>query len=97
MAKSRGPFGYGPRDWSPRPGHPLLGKRVKLKREVDRYPDFVAPEGMTGVIVMMENDFIRVQMDQPVYGAEPWDNEVHWQWEDVSNFEDDVEILGGRS
>lgn len=66
-------------------------------REVDRYPDFMAPKGATGVIVMMEPDFIRVKMDQTIAGAEPWDNEVHWFQDELDSFGNDVEILGGRS
>lgn len=70
---------------------------MKLKREVDRYPDFVVLEGMTGVIVELEPGFIRVKMDSPVQGAEPWDNEVHWMYDLVEEFENDVDILGEKS
>lgn len=64
-----------------------------MKRDVDRYPDFVVPEGMTGVIMELWSDFIRVKMDRPVKGAEPWDNELHWMYDLVASFMDDVQIL----
>ena len=46
---------------------------------------------------MVEPDFISVKMDKPVKGAEPWDNEVHWQWDTLNDFATDVKFLGERS
>jgi hypothetical protein len=93
MSKAASFLGVGPREWSPRAGYLHAGKRVVLKRDVDRYPDFIAPAGLTGLIVEMEPDFIRVKMDLPVKGAEQWDNEVHWMYDLVTSFTEDVEVL----
>lgn len=49
------------------------------------------------MVVMVEPDFISVKMDKPVKGAEPWDNEVHWQYDTLKEFETDVKFLGEQS
>jgi len=63
------------------------GTKVRLTRNVERYPHFIAPEAATGVVVMtgkwtgwdtpVEGVF-SVRIDEPIAGAEAWDNEVHW-------------------
>lgn len=75
------------------------GTRVRLKRDVDRYPDFVAPEGAEGTVTKNWDDLIAVKLDEDLDGAEEWDNEVQWydgmyvdeNFRDV--FQDDVEVL----
>ena len=56
------------------------GSRVELVVDVDRYPHFVAPAGATGTVVEHGDPGIvlAVRLDEPVAGAEDWDNEVHW-------------------
>ena len=77
------------------------GTRVKLRKDVERYPHFVAPEGAEGIITKKEEDLIAVRLDEPLEGAEEWDNEIHWhkgQFPDSdyeSAFQDDVEALEG--
>ena len=56
-----------------------VGDRVALTRDVERFPDFIAPKGATGTVVMAERDgALAVRMDQAITGAEEWDNEIHW-------------------
>lgn len=54
------------------------GDRVRLTRNVDRYPHFIAPAGATGVLTSCDNDLWAVRLDLKVDGAEDWDNEVQW-------------------
>ena len=55
-----------------------VGDRFRLIREVSRFPDFVAPAGLTGRVTDDSDGRIRGRMDQPVPGAERWNNELHW-------------------
>jgi hypothetical protein len=55
------------------------GDRFRLIREVDRFPDFVASPGLTGTVTAVSGGEIRGRIDQPVSGAERWDNELHWE------------------
>jgi hypothetical protein len=59
---------------------PAAGSRVELVVDVDRYPHFVAPAGSTGTVVDHGDPQIvlAVRLDEPLAGAEEWDNEVHW-------------------
>ena len=55
------------------------GDRVVLARDVDRFPDFLATQGMTGTVDTVEIDgSIAVKMDSPLEGCEEWDNCVCW-------------------
>ena len=63
-------------------GRPYLraikeGDRFKLVREVVRFPDFIARPGLTGTVTAVSGG-IRGRIDEPVRGAEAWDNELHW-------------------
>lgn len=77
-----------------------VGSRVRLVRDVERYPHFVADEGRTGMVTRLDDDLIAVQLDDPLEGAEEWSNEVRWyagmyEEEDFrSVFSKDVEELG---
>jgi hypothetical protein len=53
------------------------GDRFKLVREVVRFPDFIARPGLTGTVTAVSGG-IRGRIDEPVRGAEAWDNELHW-------------------
>ena len=61
---------------------PVVGQRVALARDVERYPNFIARQGMMGTIVGNDGGMLRVRMDDPLPGAEDWDNEVQWLWAD---------------
>lgn len=75
------------------------GTRVRLKRDVDRYPHFVAPEGAEGTVTKNWDDLIAVKLDEDLDGADEWDNEVQWYDGMYANenfrevFQEDVEAL----
>lgn len=75
------------------------GARVRLTRDVDRYPHFVAPKGAEGTITKNWDDLIAVKLDEHLEGAEEWDNEVQWydgMYADADYrevFQEDVEVL----
>lgn len=54
------------------------GTKVRLSRDIERYPHFTAPEGATGQVVAYDDEIIRVKLDDKLPGAEEWDNELHW-------------------
>jgi hypothetical protein len=56
-----------------------VGSRFRTVREVDRFPAFAAPPGLTGTVTALSGGEVRGRMDQQVLGAEPWDNELHWE------------------
>ena len=53
------------------------GLRVRLARDVDRYPHFIARAGATGTVTEI-GDVVRVHMDEPIEGCEEWDNDIEW-------------------
>src|SRR5438128_2726914 len=57
------------------------GYRFRLIWQVDRFPDFQAASGLTGVVTAIDGSGVWARMDQPIAGAEPWDNHIHWQTE----------------
>lgn len=74
---------------------PLLGTTVRLARDVERFPEFVAPEGLTGTVIENGSLIIVVKMDKPWEGC-PDDRTIEWHkdlageeplnaifWEDV--------------
>lgn len=69
-----------------------LGKKVRLKRDVDRYPNFVAKAGSTGVINWWSDDDASVKLDEPLAGAEHWDNCILWAALNGECMWDDVEV-----
>lgn len=75
-----------------------VGDRVKLKRDAERFPHFIARAGMTGTVVTVEGKnyipecFMAVRMDVKIVGAESWDNEVQW-FEGTGDPLDDLELL----
>lgn len=73
-----------------------INDRIRLTRPVDRYPHFIAAAGMTGTVVAADDHTVCVRMDDPIPGAEPWDNEIVWDVtaEPVGG---DMELLSGPS
>lgn len=72
-----------------------MGDRVRLRRDVERYPHFIARAGMTGTVVIADHDTIAVRMDEHLDGCEEWDNEVIWS-DDMDLLQDvdgDCEVL----
>jgi hypothetical protein len=73
---------------------PPAGARVRLLRDVDRYPHFIAPAGALGEVVDVgDPNLFAVRLDQPLPGAETWSNEVHWILDAGENPAGDVEVL----
>lgn len=77
-----------------------VGTRVMLRHDVERYPHFIADKGMVGTVTHADEWTICVRMDERIYGAEAWDNEIVWSneaWgDDPASCEDfvrDVEVL----
>jgi Replication-relaxation len=56
---------------------PYIGQRVRLARDVNRYPDYLASAGLAGRIVSTEGG-VRVKMDLPLPGAENAGNCIFW-------------------
>ncbi len=78
----------------PKPLHPFVnGQRVRLRREVDRYPHFLAPVGAVGEVVNSDETAVWVRLDDPLEGAEPWGNEINWAEHDLERLVDDLEVL----
>jgi len=83
-----------------------IGQRVRLRRNVERFPHFIAGAGLTGTVSYVDAAMVGVKMDEHIDGCEEWDNEVMWYaphpslaradegfvglWDDL---EEDVEVL----
>lgn len=78
-------------------GEYYRGQRVRLKRDVDRYPSFIARKGLVGTIVSTpgpDHMNLAVKMDEHLNGAEEWDNEIHWIEDlDMEWVHGDLEII----
>lgn len=61
---------------------PPSGARVKLRREVERWPHFNIEAGATGTVTEASEHLICLRMDEHVPGAEDWDNALCWTPED---------------
>lgn len=57
---------------------PEMGKRVRLKHRVDRFPEFSVPAGVTGTINEVTDGLVSVKLDTPIPGAEDFDNCLHF-------------------
>lgn len=67
------------------------GSKVRLRRDAERFDNFIACRGLTGVVEHIGNDDQIVKMDLPLIGAEDWDNCVVWH--DYAEFCDDCELI----
>lgn len=58
---------------------PAIGTRIRVRKQVER-SDFIVPIGMTGTVSEVNEDGhdIWAKFDQPIQGAEEWDNSVQW-------------------
>lgn len=54
------------------------GMRIITKHAVDRFPDFIVPKGRTGTVTMLGEREVWVKFDEPIKGAEEWQNHVYW-------------------
>lgn len=72
---------------------PTVGTRVRMRRDIDRYPHFMVAAGETGTVVTSDDQSFGVKMDQHIVGCEEWENEVIWQEWEFDEICDDVEIV----
>lgn len=70
-----------------------IGARYRLKRDVERFPYFIAKAGMTGVAEFDDGDEACLKMDEPLPDCEEWGNCIQWVRADDANPFDDVEAL----
>lgn len=85
-----------------------VGTRIRLIRDVYRFPDFIAHRGNIGVVTNYFVTFsssgtvfttINASMKDPMEGAEEWNNELIWNFSSPSSmknikmFLDDVELI----
>lgn len=68
------------------------GARVRLTRDVERYPHFIARAGMVGTVTYSNTRHheVAVKLDDLLPGAEAWDNEVCWSQGEVADFASDT-------
>ena len=59
--------------------HVRPGYRFTLRRDVDRFPDFLVRKGATGTVISTANGTIVALMDHIIQGAEQWDNQLFWK------------------
>jgi hypothetical protein len=67
-----------------------VGDRVRLTRDVERYPHFTAPAGTTGVVTRVSRSApspsagvtLLIRADSKIRGAEPWGNEIEWAYDE---------------
>lgn len=70
-----------------------VGTRVRLTRDVERFPYFTASAGALGTVTTAEADLFAVKLDEVIAAAEDWDNEVHWDGDLLADIAEDVEAL----
>lgn len=73
---------------------PAVGARVLFVDQLDRYPFFTVPAGATGVVTNSDDDYYAVKVDQPIAGAEEFDNEVIWSLGDDEEPATDLRLAG---
>ncbi|MBA3865967.1 MAG: hypothetical protein H0X42_06425 [Solirubrobacterales bacterium] len=57
---------------------PIIGTRAQLRGRVERFPHFQIAAGATGTVVESSASQIALRLDEPVSGAEEWENELWW-------------------
>ena len=59
--------------------HVRPGYRFRLRRDVDRFPDFLVRKGATGTVISARSGAVVALMDDVIQGAEEWENHVIWE------------------
>jgi hypothetical protein len=72
---------------------PIVGERLVLIRDVDRYPHFVAARGSRGTIAEVSPEAVSLRLDEQLPGAEEWDNEIVWSADFGQDIWTDAEAL----
>ena len=73
----------------------LVGKRVVLLRQVDRFPVDLIPEGLTGRITLANESSIVVTLTLERPTLKDRDNSIYWTYvtNTYTNFFDDVALI----
>ena len=73
-----------------------VGSRIELKRDVERFPQFIAKKGERGIIVEVNEEQISAKMDNKIDGAEEWDNCLQWYKSDdsIKDVNEDIQLAG---
>lgn len=53
-----------------------VGQRYALTADVERFPHFIARKGATGTVTDTQPQLVALTLDEPLAGAEEWDNAV---------------------
>lgn len=77
----------------PRPAEPHGRARVTLKRDIERFPHFIAPAGTTGTVNDINNDTIAMGMDTVIEGAAEWDNDLVWTDDQLDVIGDELALI----
>lgn len=72
----------------------VVGTRVALAHDVERFPHFIAPAGSTGTVIDTSCGNVCVRMDDTISGAEDWANEIVWGDASLADLARDVRIIG---
>lgn len=67
-----------------------IGQRVRLLRECGYWRYFMALPGATGTVLYERGYCVGVKMDEPIKGAEPWNNVIFWYNDGEPNNLDDI-------
>lgn len=69
------------------------GTRVRLKYDVERFPDFIAPAGFLGTVTHMGGGSLWVRLDLPLAGAEEWENAIQFTMEHGDVLPEALEVI----
>jgi hypothetical protein len=69
-----------------------VGARYRLAHDIERYPNFIAKTGLTGTLILTGAEVL-LQMDEPLDGAEDWDNCIQWIPADGDDAAADLEVI----
>lgn len=74
-----------------------IGDRVRLTRDVDRFPDGIAKTGETGTVVEIPYNgrfhLLAVQLDTKHEWLNEWNNELHWYDHLLGDPKDDLTLI----
>lgn len=61
----------------------VVGNRVKLTQDIDRYPFCIIKRGECGTIEDVSNGFVSVKLDTYHCELDEWDNELHFNYDQI--------------
>lgn len=61
----------------------IIGKRVRIKEEVENYPTIFVEAGAIGTVTHIDDEMVWVKLDEYHAELDEWDNQLHvWNWTD---------------